>query len=113
MGSIHVSFFNELEFCLATESLCVFHASALSGAFFNYIMRLCILYHIAEGRRMEIQRVGMKVNVDKLGRIVIPKKYRDFYHLNREDEVFVIDTPEGVLVTNPNYMTVKVEEKES
>ena len=54
---------------------------------------------------MEIQRMGMKVNVDKLGRVVIPKKYRDFFHLNHKDEVFVIDTPDGVFVYNPGFKT--------
>ncbi len=29
----------------------------------------------------EITRVGIKRKVDKLGRIVIPKGYREFYHL--------------------------------
>lgn len=56
-------------------------------------------------------RVGMKVKVDKLGRIVIPKKYRNFYHLTNEDEVFLIDTKEGILITNPNYKVVKIEPK--
>lgn len=34
-------------------------------------------------------RVGIRRPVDKLGRIVIPKEYREFYHLNQGDEVFV------------------------
>lgn len=61
---------------------------------------------------MEAERVGMMRKVDNLGRIVIPKKYRDFYHLNHSDEVFIIDTTQGLLITNPKYKTVKVEEKE-
>ena len=39
----------------------------------------------------EITRVGIKRQVDKLGRIVIPKEYREFYHLDHNDEVFVYD----------------------
>ena len=39
----------------------------------------------------EITRVGIKRQVDKLGRIVIPKEYREFYHLNQGDEVFICD----------------------
>ena len=54
----------------------------------------------------------MMRKVDNLGRIVIPKEYRDFYHLNYNDEVFIIDTTEGLLITNPKYKTVKVEKKE-
>ena len=61
---------------------------------------------------MQIQRVGMMRKVDNLGRIVIPKEYRDFYHLNHSDEVFIVDTTEGLLITNPKYKTVKVDEKE-
>ena len=61
---------------------------------------------------MKAERVGMMRKVDNLGRIVIPKEYRDFYHLNHNDEVFIIDTTEGLLITNPKYKTVKVEEKE-
>lgn len=61
---------------------------------------------------METQRVGMMRKVDNLGRIVIPKEYRDFYHLNHNDEVFIIDTTEGLLITNPKYKTVKVKVKE-
>ena len=61
---------------------------------------------------MEAEREGMMRKVDNLGRIVIPKEYRDFYHLNHNDEVFIIDTTEGLLITNPKYKTVKVEVKE-
>lgn len=61
---------------------------------------------------METQRVGMMRKVDNLGRIVIPKEYRDFYHLNHNDEVFIIDTMEGLLITNPKYKTVEIEERE-
>ena len=60
---------------------------------------------------MEIQRVGMMIKVDNLGRVVIPKEYRDFYHLNHDDEVFIIDTTEGLLITNPKYKMVRIEEK--
>ncbi len=58
---------------------------------------------------MEIQRVGIRVKVDNLGRIVIPKEYRDFYHLNHDDEVFIIDTTEGLLITNPKYKIIEIE----
>ena len=33
---------------------------------------------------MKTERVGMMRKVDNLGRIVIPKEYRDFYHLNHK-----------------------------
>ena len=56
----------------------------------------------------EITRVGIKRQVDKLGRIVIPKEYREFYHLDHNDEVFIVDTTDGLLITNHNYKVVKV-----
>lgn len=58
-------------------------------------------------------RVGIRRPVDKLGRIVIPKEYREFYHLNQGDEVFVVDTTEGLLITNHKYKVVKVENENS
>ena len=58
-----------------------------------------------EGNKM---RVGIIVNVDNNGRIVIPKEYREFYHMNRRDTVRVVDTPEGLLITNPKYKVVKI-----
>ncbi len=61
----------------------------------------------------EVTRVGIKRQVDKLGRIVIPKEYREFYHLDHNDEVFIVDTMEGLLITNYNYKVVKVDNKKS
>ena len=61
----------------------------------------------------EITRVGIKRQVDKLGRIVIPKEYREFYHLDYNDEVFIVDTKDGLLITNHNYKVVKVKNKKS
>ena len=61
----------------------------------------------------EITRVGIKRQVDKLGRIVIPKEYREFYHLDHNDEVFIVDTTDGLLITNHNYKVVKVKSGES
>lgn len=61
----------------------------------------------------EVTRVGIKRQVDKLGRIVIPKEYREFYHLDHNDEVFIVDTTEGLLITNYNYKVVKVDNKKS
>ena len=60
-----------------------------------------------EDKTIEIKRVGIARNVDKLGRIVIPKEYRDFYHLNHNDEVFIVDTTEGLLITNHRYKVVE------
>ena len=53
-------------------------------------------------------RVGMEVTIDKLGRIVIPKGYREFYHINKEDKLSLICTPDGLLITNPKFKMVEI-----
>ena len=55
-------------------------------------------------------RVGMQITIDKLGRIVIPKGYREFYHIDKDDKVCLIDTPNGLLITNPKYKVVKIKQ---
>ena len=52
--------------------------------------------------------VGIKVKIDNLGRIVIPKQYRDFYHLNNEEGIFITATTEGLFISNPRYEIVKI-----
>ena len=54
-------------------------------------------------------RIGIRRKVDNLGRVTIPKEYRDFFHLDSSEEVCMIDTPDGVLITNPLYKVVKIE----
>ena len=58
-------------------------------------------------------REGVHRKVDKLGRITIPKEYREFYHLNKQDTICLIDTKEGLLVTNPKFMVIEIPETES
>lgn len=53
-------------------------------------------------------RVGMLIKVDNLGRIVIPKEYREFYRIDKKDKVCLIETTEGLLITNPKYKVVKI-----
>ena len=57
-------------------------------------------------------RIGMRKKVDNLGRVTIPKEYRDFYNLNATDEVCLVETTEGLLITNPKYKVVKIENVE-
>ena len=47
--------------------------------------------------------------VDNLGRIVIPKEIRKAYDL--EGSVEVLPTTEGVLIRNPKYEIVLIENK--
>lgn len=53
-------------------------------------------------------RIGMIRKIDNLGRVTIPKEYRDFYHMNEQDSICLIDTPDGLLLTNPKYKVVEV-----
>lgn len=50
-------------------------------------------------------RVGILKEIDNLGRIVIPKDYRE--RLSLEKEVEVVLTSSGVLIRNPEYKLVK------
>ena len=51
--------------------------------------------------------VGIIKEIDRLGRIVIPKDYRERMFL--DDKVEVVLTKDGVLIRNPEYALVKVE----
>lgn len=53
--------------------------------------------------------VGVWKELDNLGRLVIPKEMRDTFKLN--EIVEVIATSEGVLIRNPKYKIVEIEEK--
>ena len=53
-------------------------------------------------------RVGIHKKIDNLGRVTIPKEYRDFYHLNEQDTICIVDTKEGLLITNPKFKVVEI-----
>ena len=55
--------------------------------------------------------VGVIKEIDNLGRIVIPKDFRD--RLSLEKAVEVILTPDGVLIRNPKYELVEVAKTEN
>jgi len=57
--------------------------------------------------------VGIIRKVDDLGRVTIPKEYRRFYHFEENKPICIIDTPEGVLLTNPKYKVVEISKKET
>ena len=50
-------------------------------------------------------RVGITKEIDKVGRIVIPKEFRDRFNL--VDEVEIVLTEEGILIRNKEYVLVK------
>ena len=54
-------------------------------------------------------RVGIVKELDKLGRIVIPKEFRDRLGIDKEVEIIV--TENGILIRNPEYILVKKEDR--
>lgn len=58
-----------------------------------------------------MDKAGVLKDFDKLGRIVIPKELRKRYALC--DRVEIVATAEGVLIRNPEYILVKVKDKEA
>lgn len=55
--------------------------------------------------------VGIIREIDKLGRICIPKEMRKLFNLVSEVEIQA--TTEGILIKNPEYILVKKKENES
>ena len=50
--------------------------------------------------------VGIKKEIDRIGRIVIPKEFRERYGL--ADEVEIVATEAGILIRNPEYKLIKI-----
>ena len=55
-----------------------------------------------------MKTVGVVKEIDKLGRICIPKEMRKLFGLEREVEVKL--TPKGILITNPEHVLVRKDE---
>lgn len=55
-------------------------------------------------------KVGVIKEIDSLGRIVIPKEFRDRLFLDKKVEVVLT---EGVLIRNSEYQLVKTEKTDS
>lgn len=55
-----------------------------------------------------MEKIGIIKEFDKLGRLVVPKELRERFALN--DEVEIVATEEGVLLKNPHYRLVKIDE---
>lgn len=55
---------------------------------------------------MRDKSVGVIKEIDKLGRIVIPKEMRDRFALGELVEITL--TTEGILIRNPEYALVKI-----
>ena len=55
-----------------------------------------------------MNEVGIKKELDRLGRIVIPRDIRNLYRL--ENEVELVMTADGLLIRNPQYHLTKNED---
>ena len=51
------------------------------------------------------KNIGVIKEIDKLGRLVIPKEFRERLNMGKEVEVLI--TENGVLIRNPEYVLVK------
>ena len=52
-----------------------------------------------------MDKIGVVKEIDKLGRIVIPKDFRERYGLQKEVEI--IATVDGVLIKSAEYVLTK------
>jgi AbrB family looped-hinge helix DNA binding protein len=50
-------------------------------------------------------KVGVIKEIDKLGRIVIPKEFRERLGIGKEVEIVL--TNEGLLIRNPEFVLIK------
>ncbi len=57
--------------------------------------------------------IGIPRNVDKLGRIVIPKELRDFFKIDNGTQMEIIGTDVGILIRFPEYEIKKIKEDNS
>ena len=55
-----------------------------------------------------MEKIGVKKETDKLGRVCIPKDMRKLFNIDGEVELQI--TKEGILIKNPGYILVKLEE---
>ena len=54
-----------------------------------------------------MEKTGVKKEMDKLGRICIPKEMCKLFNLENEVELYI--TKEGILLKNPEYILIKKE----
>ena len=55
-----------------------------------------------------MEKIGIVKEIDKLGRICVPKEMRKLFKLENEVELQI--TKEGILLKNPEYILVKKED---
>lgn len=55
--------------------------------------------------------VGVTRHIDPLGRVTIPKEFRDLFHLRPEDTVEILGTEEGILLRVPDVVVIRKDER--
>ena len=55
-----------------------------------------------------MDKIGIRKDIDKLGRICIPKEMRTLFKLENVVELYI--TKEGILIKNPEFILVKKED---
>lgn len=67
-------------------------------------------YSVSEQKRSDkMTPIGIIRKVDDLGRIVIPKEIRNFYHIGANDEIEIVTTTNGIVLRKPEYEVRKIE----
>lgn len=56
-------------------------------------------------------KVGIIKEIDSLGRIVIPKEYRERILLDKKVKIVLIE--EGIVIRNPEYTLIKIAKTDS
>ena len=56
-----------------------------------------------------MEKVGVIKEIDKLGRIVIPKELRQRYGF--EKDVELVSTKDGILIKNQDYILIKKDKR--
>lgn len=70
-------------------------------------------YSVSERKRSDnMTKLGIIRKVDELGRIVIPKEIRNFFHIGINDEVEIVVTTDGILLKKPEYEVRKIESED-
>ena len=61
-------------------------------------------------RSIIVENVGIIKEIDRLGRIVIPKEYRERLGLNKTVELVLVK--DGVLIRSSEYQLIRTEKQE-
>ena len=56
-----------------------------------------------------MEKIGIESKIDRLGRILVPKKIRKSLGFDPDTTIEMIATSEGLLIRSPQYKVVKKE----